>query len=150
MFLLHLLHLKLCIFLPELLTVHIWFCAFFTGYKANRRRWLNWVHIRQKNCFHISQLENVRNPNNLQYLQWRSKTLFPSAEICFYNCYKEQCQPFYSSDEEAVVFHLGVWGGVEQQQLLDTGLKNVLCLQSYVLLKHNVIQLLSATCLRVT
>lgn len=56
----------------------------------------------------------------------------------------------YSSDEEAVVFHLGVCvcGGVEQQ-LLDTGLKNVLCLQSYVLLKHNVIQLLSATCLRV-
>lgn len=84
MFLLHLLHLKLCIFLPELLIVHIWFCAFFTGYKANRRRWLNWVHIGQKNCFHISQLENVRNPNNLQYLQWRSKTLFPSAEICFY------------------------------------------------------------------
>lgn len=59
-------------------------CAFFTGYKANRRRWLNWVHIGQKNCFHISQLENVRNPNNLQYLQWRSKTLFSSAEICFY------------------------------------------------------------------
>lgn len=52
------------------------------------------------------------------------------------------------------MFHLGVcvWGGgVEQQQLLDTkSKKNVPCLQSYVLLKHNVIKLLPATCLRVT
>lgn len=38
----------------------------------------------KQNCFHYSQLENVRNPNNLQYLKWRSKTLFPSVEICFY------------------------------------------------------------------
>lgn len=38
----------------------------------------------KRNCFHYSELENVRNINNLQYLQWRSKTLFPFVEICFY------------------------------------------------------------------
>lgn len=38
----------------------------------------------EQNYFHYSQFENVRNPNNLQYLQWRSETSFPSAGMCFY------------------------------------------------------------------
>lgn len=71
-------------FVPELLMVLVCFSTLITGYQTNRGDGWTSSTSGKQNCFHYSQLENVRNPNNLQYLQWRSKTLFPSAEICFY------------------------------------------------------------------